>query len=80
MAGYVDLRHASSCTYTHTHAHIRTYTLSFRTLQSTSEGGDVILSAAAPAEEASKGGRERETEKRKKQGIEKRKKATGKNS
>ncbi len=32
-----------------------TYTLSFRTLQSTGEGGDVILSAAAPAEEASEG-------------------------
>lgn len=50
----VDLRHASSCTHTHTRS------LSFQTPQSTSEGGDVILSAAAPAEEA---GKERAREK-----------------
>ncbi len=52
-----------TCTHTrartHTHTHTHTYTLSFRTLQSTSEGGDVILSAAA---EASEGGGERERE------------------
>lgn len=55
-------------------AHIHTHTLSFRTPQSTGEVGDVILSAAAPAEEASK---ERAREKCKRQGMEKGKKAAG---
>lgn len=58
------------------HMHTRVHWV-FRTPQSTSEGDDVILSAAAPAEEASK---ERAREKCKRQGMEKGKKAAGEKS
>lgn len=59
-------------------AYIHAHTLSFSNTAVHQRGGDVILSAAAPAEEASEEGeRERERDGRGK-GIERGRKATGK--